>query len=694
MSIHYLCNCTLHLYVAKTHAMHDFEFKIRSRDIATLLRLIRTNNPDIDISVIQQAYLLASAAHDGQYRLSGEPYIIHPLEVAIILADFKLDTATIAAALLHDTVEDTGTTLDMIVSVFGNEIADLVDGVTKISSIKNKTRATAQAETLRKMLLATVKDIRVIIIKLADKLHNMRTIMFQPPENQIRVARETIDIFAPLGRRLGMSSLAGELEDLAFRVLYPDEYRRIRNAISERKSALEEYINEVRSILSARLKELGIEAEITGRAKHYYSIYKKMKEQKKDIEDIYDIRAIRIITKEVKDCYGVLGVVHTLWSPIASRFKDYIAVPKSNMYQSLHTTVIGPGGHRLEVQIRTEKMHLTAEMGIAAHWLYKEDYVSRKDYRNLNFLRDITEWQNDLKDTRDFMKSLKMDLYDNEIFVFTPKGKIINLPKDSTPVDFAYAIHSEIGAATVGAKVNGRMVPLRTKLASGDVVEILTSKKGHPSESWLKFVMSPSARNKIRAWLRKHTETAKPPDEDRNKNDKIAKVTIPKEEQKKLKNIASLKKTGITIEGASDVLIRLSQCCQPIPGDDVVGFITRGRGITVHKRNCPSLRRPTMEPERLINIVWESNADTLFPVKVTVEALDRPNLLKDVTNEISLTKTNILKAEAHTEEGGIAVLKFIFEVRGNDHLEEIMMRVRGVKNVTSVYKLNEKVVLK
>ena len=363
--------------------MSDIELKIRSRDIATLLNTIRRINPDYDIAVIQKAYLFASAAHEGQRRLSGEPYIVHPLEVGIILAGLKLDTSTIAAALLHDTVEDTGTSLDMIEKAFGEEIARLVDGVTKISSIKSRTKANAQAATLRKMLIATVKDVRVIIIKLADKLHNMRTIMFQPPENQVRVSRETLDIYAPLARRLGMSSISSELEDLAFHVLNPPEYAEIRANVAARNTELEAYLESVRTALGERLRGLGIEAEITGRAKHYYSIYKKLKEQKKSFEEIYDIRAIRIITKEIKDCYGVLGVVHTLWSPIITRFKDYIAVPKSNMYQSLHTTVIGPDGHRLEVQIRTEKMHATAEMGIAAHWLYKEDpSVIKKDVKS------------------------------------------------------------------------------------------------------------------------------------------------------------------------------------------------------------------------------------------------------------------------------------------------------------------------
>ncbi|MBN2160486.1 MAG: bifunctional (p)ppGpp synthetase/guanosine-3',5'-bis(diphosphate) 3'-pyrophosphohydrolase [Spirochaetes bacterium] len=676
--------------------MPDFELKIRSRDIGTLLKIIKNSNPEIDLSVIQKAYLFANAAHEGQVRLSGEPYIVHPLEVGIILSALKLDTSTIAAALMHDTVEDTGTTLDMIEKAFGEEVAQLVDGVTKISSLKRSSKTTAQAATLRKMLIATVKDVRVIIIKLADKLHNMRTIMFQPIETAVRVAKETLEIYAPLARRLGMSQMSSELEDLAFHVLEPKAYNEIKKNIAQQNTELEAYLENVRKLLVQRLRELGITAEITGRAKHYYSIQKKIEEQKKTFKEIYDIRAIRIITNEISDCYGVLGVVHTLWSPIVSRFKDYIAVPKSNMYQSLHTTVIGPDGHPLEIQIRTEKMHATAEMGIAAHWVYKDEPGAiKKDYKNISFLKDITEWQTNLKNTREFMKSLKMDLYENEIFVFTPKGKIIKLPKGSTPVDFAYAIHTEIGNTCVGTKVNGRMVPLKTRLKSGDIVEIMTSKKGHPSEAWLKFVMSPSARYKISSYMRKQLESVTKTDKtDKQKEEKTATASIPKDEQIKLKSLTRQKQTGITIEGTSDVLIKLSQCCQPIPGDDVVGFITRGRGITVHKRSCPSLRRLAAEKERLINIVWEGSPNMLFPVKVIVEAIDRPNLLKDVADEISLSKTNIIKAEAHVEDGNIAIFKLILEVTSNDHLKEVSKRLKKIKNVTNVYKLNEKVVLK
>ncbi|HOO73122.1 MAG TPA: bifunctional (p)ppGpp synthetase/guanosine-3',5'-bis(diphosphate) 3'-pyrophosphohydrolase [Spirochaetota bacterium] len=687
--------------------MQYSDLKIRSRDIETLISTIKQKNPDDDLDLIKRAYDYACESHKNQLRLSGEPYIIHPLEVALILANLNFDTTTIAAALLHDTVEDTGTTLETISSVFGEEVARLVDGVTKISSIKNRSQATAQAETLRKMLIATIRDIRVIIIKLADKLHNMRTIMFQPADKQQRIAKETMDIYAPIARRLGMSKIASELEDLAFQVLYHQEYEEIRKKLAQRKNELEEYLEYIRTTLHEKLKELNINAEITGRAKHYFSIYRKMYKQNKQFDDIYDIRAVRIITDEVRDCYGVLGVIHTMWSPVAARFKDYIAVPKSNMYQSLHTTVIGPQGFPLEVQIRTKKMHLTAEMGIAAHWLYKDHDAGKKgikkEYKDLTLLQDINRWQKDLHDSREFMKSLKMDLYEDEIFVFTPQGKIINLAKGATPLDFAFAIHTEIGFHTVGAKVNNRMVPLREKLNSGDIVEILTSKNGHPTQEWLKFVASPNARYKIRNWLRKNIEKDKKESAEEKEKEKGKKsqkepkkvsVTIPLDEQIRIKNLSKKQRIGVQIEGASDVLIKLSQCCQPIPGDNVIGFITRGRGITVHKINCPSLKRLRNEKERFINIVWEESSSKFYPVKIAVHALDRQNLLKDIADEISLCHTNIIKAEAQVKEEGAALLKFILEVKSNKHLKEIETRIRKIKNVTDVYKLNEKVIIK
>ena len=676
--------------------MTKFDLKIHSRDINTLISILKKNESDVDIDQIQQAYEFAEECHKNDLRLSGEPYIVHPLEVAIILATLRLDTDTLSAALLHDVVEDTGITLERINDIFNEEIAQLVDGVTKISSIKNKSKTTAQAETLRKMLLATIKDIRVIIIKLADKLHNMRTIMFQPEEKQKKIAKETLDIYAPIARRLGMSQISSELEDLSFHVLHSEDYEKINTLITHRKNEVKEYINTITKTLQEQLEEQNIKAEITGRAKHYFSIYRKIKEQNKSFDEIYDIRAIRVIVKEITDCYGALGVIHTHWSPIAARFKDYIAVPKSNMYQSLHTTVIGPNGFPLEIQIRTEEMHNTAEMGIAAHWVYKEEENTKisKKYKDYKLLQDIYEWQSNLKDTKEFMKSLKMDLYEDEIFVFTPKGKIIKLAKGATPIDFAYTIHTEIGHHTIGAKVNNKMVTIKTKLNSGDIVEVMTSSKGHPSDAWLKFVVSPNARYKIRSWLRKHDKTKQKTSRDEaNKEESQAPVTIPHEEQIKLKKLSKQKKTGVTIAGASDILIKLSQCCQPIPGDKVIGFITRGRGITVHKTSCPSLKRLRGEKERFIKIVWEESPHSMYPIKLNIEAIDRANLLKDIADEISLCDTNIIKAEATTSAAS-ANFKFILEVTSNKHLNDIIKRIKKIKNVSDVYKLNEKVVIK
>lgn len=683
--------------------MLDFELKIRSRDIDTLVREIQKNSPDADIDLIRKAYHCAEREHRDQKRLSGEPYIVHPLEVALILAQMNLDTTTIAAALLHDVVEDTAVGRDRLRNEFGEDIAHLVEGVTKISSLKNRSRATAQAETLRKMLLATARDVRVIIIKLADKLHNMRTLMFQKQEKQRRIAQETMDLYAPLARRLGISKIASELEDLSFHVLEPDAYIAIKDHLQQRHDEIESYIDMVRKELSARLEVTGINAYITGRAKHLYSIHKKMQEQDKAIDDIYDIRAIRVITEEMKDCYGILGVIHTLWSPVAGRFKDYIAVPKSNMYQSLHTTVMGPGGVPLEVQIRTKEMNATAEIGIAAHWYYKETGKSlphRKEH--ISLLHDLDKWSENSVGTREFINDFKLDLYDKEIFVFTPKGKIIKLGRGATPVDFAYAIHTEVGHHAQGARVNGKMVPLRTRLESGDIVDVITNPHAKPSESWLKFVKSSNARYKIRSWLRRNDENQnladgaqkEEPVKKESRQAPVAEVAIPETDRKKLEKMYDRRSGGITLEGSSNVLIRLSQCCQPIPGDEVVGFITRGRGITVHRKDCPSLKKLRQEKERLIDIVWEEESNATYPVKVNVQADDRKDLLKDVADEISHCQTNIIRMEAARERTGDVMLRFVLEVRSTEHLNNILSRIRTVESVTDAFKLNEKVIIK
>jgi len=671
------------------------------RDINTLIEIIKKNDPEADVEIVKKAYDVAYKAHDGQVRLSGEPYIIHPLEIAITLAELNLDITSICAALLHDVVEDTTYTMEYLAENFGEDVAMLVDGVTKISSLKNRSKTHAHAETLRKMLLATVKDVRVIIIKLADKLHNMSTIEYQPPHKQQRIAKETLDIYAPIARRLGMSKIATMLEDLSFFVLNKSEFNYIKDMIDQKQSELDSYIKNVRNIINDQLKVININAVIMGRVKSFYSIYRKMLANNKSFDEIYDIRGIRVLTDEIKDCYAILGIIHSLWSPVEGRFKDYIAVPKSNMYQSLHTTVIGPEGLPLEVQIRTKDMDTTAEIGIASHWIYKsEDRDFNPDYRNLSILNNLNSINIDNMNTRDFVSTVKMDLYHDEIFVFTPKGKIIKLPVGSTPIDFAYAIHTEVGNRCSGAKVNNKLIPLKTKLKSGEIVEILTSKNAHPVEAWLKIVKSGSARYKIRNWLKKSNEEYNKTEEElkrkeeKKKEVKKANFIIPESEKLKVNNLSNNSKIDVSIEGNNNVLTKLAQCCQPIPGDEVVGFITRGRGITIHKKTCPSIEKLKNENERFIDIIWQKDDKNKYPVKMTVEAIDRPNLLKDVTDEMSLTKSNIIKLEAQSNVKGAAVLKFIIEVTSNEHLMDIIKRIKKINSVTSVYKINEKVIIK
>ncbi len=676
--------------------MTDIKLTNNNTDISNLKAIVLSNNPGANIEIISKAYEYAYNAHKDQSRLSGEPYIIHPIEVATILANLKLDTTSIAAALLHDVVEDTSISIEIMKEVFGDDLALLVDGVTKISSLKKQTKYNEQAKSLRKMLIATTNDLRVIIIKLADKLHNMRTIHFQPKNKQKQISKEVIDIYAPMAVRLGMTKISSELEDIAFKVLYPDKYNEIASNIVHKKQEIEKFISKIQILLQDKLNEIGTNAVITGRAKHFHSIFTKMESQQKPFNDIFDIRAIRIITDTVKDCYGILGIIHTLWSPITSRFKDYIAVPKSNMYQSLHTTVIGPDGHPLEIQIRTREMHATSEIGVAAHWLYKENPDSTsKEYKSFTLLKNMQERHLDTDDPREFMKQLKMDLYQDEIFTFTPKGKIIKLARGSTPIDFAYAIHTDVGNQCVGAKVNNSIAPLKRELTSGDIIEILTNKKGHPSENWLKIVKSSNARYKIRNWLRKHNENTNKSlsKEDLQKNKTTIEVTIPENELIKVKNVSKHQKQVLSIDGTSNIMLKLSQCCQPIPGDEIIGFITRGRGLTVHKKNCASLKRLNAEKERFISIIWESSNNT-YPVKIAVHAIDRANLLKDMADEIALCKTNIIKMEAHLKEKDNAIFNFVIEVKSIDHLNEIITKLKKIKNITHIYKLNEKVLSK
>jgi GTP pyrophosphokinase len=669
--------------------MSELKDTNKSPDILKLKTIILSNNPNADISLIDEAFKYAENAHKNQTRLSGEPYIIHPLEVAIILAELKLDFTSIAAALLHDIVEDTPTSLEYIKEKFGQETALLVDGVTKISSLKNQSKSTEQIQSLRKMLMATTNDLRVIIIKLADKLHNMRTIEFLPYNRRRQISKEVLDIYAPLAQRLGMSKISSEIEDISFKNLYPDKYDEVARRVGQKKQEIEDYISSFQNILQVKLREFNINAEIRGRAKHFYSIFLKMELRKKSFDDIFDIRAVRIITDSVEDCYSILGIIHTLWSPIISRFKDYIAVPKSNMYQSIHTTVIGHDGHPLEIQIRTKQMNATSEIGIASHWLYKEKTDSpSKAYKNLSFFKNIDRQDIDIDDPKEFIKQLKLELYEEEIFTFTPKGKIIKLAKGSTPIDFAYAIHTEVGNQCVGSKVNNSIAPLKQILKSGDIVEILANKKGHPSESWLKIVKSSNARYKIRNWLRRQNETTEktPHAQSIKKDGKKVEVKISENELGKIKNISKQDKQVLSINGTTNILLKLSQCCQPIPGDDVIGFITRGRGLTVHKKNCSSLKRLNVEKERFINIVWDSS-EHIYPVKIAVHAIDRPNLLKDIADEIATCKTNIIKMEGHLMAKDTVVFNLVIEVRSINHLNEIILKLKNIKTITNIIKL-------
>ena len=664
--------------------------------LSRLITKVKTSRPENDTDLITKAFAFAESAHEHQKRRSGEPYIIHPVESAVILSDLKMDTATIAAALLHDVVEDTKFSIEDIKTEFGQEIADLVDGVTKISSLNEKTKQRDQAETLRKMLMATIKDARVIIIKLADRTHNMRTISAMPRAKQERIAQEVFDIYAPLAGRLGISQMRSELEDLAFEVIYPEEYNELKTKISERREEMEAYIEYIQSELSSAIHKSGMSANITGRVKHYYSIYKKLKAQNKSLDDIYDIRAVRVLTDEVKSCYAILGIVHTLWSPIPARFKDYIAVPKSNLYQSLHTTVTGPDNHFLEIQIRTFEMDRTAEIGIAAHWAYKEKVnAANENIKYVSLLQDIKKWRDEIKNTREFMTELKMDLYKEEIFAFTPNGKIIKLPYGATPVDFAYSIHSEVGNHCSGARINNKLVPLKTEIQNGDIVEIITNANKGPTESWLKFVKSSGARNKIKSWLN-HKKKELLPDSQEDKKEKAQKqtrVSVPQNDLIKISKLSNKNKSSVIVDGNSNVLISLAQCCQPIPGDEVIGFITRGKGISVHKKNCSSIKRLAHSSERFIKIVWAESAGS-HPVKIAVEAEDRPNLLKDITDKIYQMNVNIVKMEGEATKSGNAEMRFVIEVKSIEELNTILKKIRETKNVLKAFKVNEKVVIK
>ena len=714
------------------------------------------------LALIDRAYRFAKEAHAGQNRKSGEPFINHPTEVAFILSEIRMDASTIVAALLHDTVEDTKVTTKQIAEEFSPEIAQLVEGVTKISKIQIESLSEAQSENFRKMLVAMSKDVRVTVIKLADRLHNMRTLRALPEDRRLFKAKETMEIYAPLANRLGINSVKWELEDLAFYYLEPTKYNQIARMVSESRGAREQYLQQAIDILQVEIDKVGIEARISGRPKHLYSIYQKMTQKGKGFSEIYDLIALRIIVNDVKDCYSSLGVVHTLWHPMPGRFKDYIAMPKFNMYQSLHTTVIGPAGRPLEVQIRTKDMHRISEFGVAAHWRYKEHrggHGGKEETldNQLSWLRQMLDWQDDTTDPKEFMEALKVDLFESEVFVFTPKGEVISLRAGSTPLDFAYAIHTQVGHHCVGAKVNGVIVPLGYELQSGDRVEILTQQNSSPSRDWLNIVKTSSARSKIRSFLSKASKgddmlhgrdvlgremrknglgisssrsvaalkqiaadlKYQTPDDlfaaigsGKISGKQVANMML-KALQKNAEDVkdrgqaqmnemagmdlklarsarvaqaqsaAQRKKSesGVIVKGIDDVLVHLSHCCNPVPGDEIIGFVTRGRGVTVHRVDCPNIHDLKDSPERFIEVEWDSSKSTTYNVEVYIGAVDRSRLLQDVAVRLADLGINIISSYSNTTKEGLVEMRFVVQAGGAEQIDNMTRAIRGVEGV-------------
>lgn len=651
------------------------------KKIDSLLSRIKKYNPKADLKIVERAFAFAEQAHRGHKRLSGEPYIVHPLAIAEILVELEQDSLTIAAALLHDVIEDAGVSGEELEKNFGKVVTRMVEGVTKLGQLTFISREVRQAENFRKMFVAMGEDFRIIVIKLADRLHNMRTLEYLPPAKQKETALETREIFAPLAHRLGMWRLKWELEDLAFAYLEPDKYEEIKSRVAETRGARESYIQEFISEALKMLKNVGIDIQITGRPKHFYSIYRKMVDQNLEFDEIYDLTAVRIIVETIKECYAVLGVMHAAWKPIPGRFRDYIAMPKSNGYQSLHTTLIGPEGRPVEVQIRTEEMHRVAEYGIAAHWRYKEGPTDKTLDQKMSWFRQMLEWQEELKDAKDFMESLKIDLFVDEVFVFTPKGDVFGLPQGATPVDFAYRVHTEVGHRTVGAKVNGRIVPLDHKLNSGDIVEILTAKKDNPSGDWLRFVKTAGARVKIRNWHKRQkgierVEAAKAVVA--GEEEKIKPLLVPRPKVRA--------KAAVTVSGLENVLVRFSRCCRPLPGEEIVGFITRGKGIAIHRKDCSNIVGKDIQKEKLVRVDWNPKSEMLFPVEIEVEAFDRVGVLKDILAQISETRTNVSAAKITTKRGSSAFLHLTVDVKDLDHLNQVIKAIQKVSDVYDVHR--------
>ncbi len=714
-----------------------------------LIRRMRANRPNDDLEIIRKAYEYSQKYHAGQTRASGQPYLVHPLEVALVLAEMKMDPVAIAAGLLHDSVEDTSVTIVDIRKEFGEQVAHIVEGVTKISAIDFATREEQQAENLRKMMLAMVDDIRVVLIKLADRLHNMRTLEHLLPERQQKIARETLDIYAPIAHRLGMGKIRGELEDLGFRYVDPIGYQQVHDAVEVRRKAGEAFLGRVEQQLRDKLKEAGITGQVESRIKRIYSIHKKLLRQHIAVEQVYDLYAMRVITQSVQDCYAVLGIIHNLWRPVPGRIKDFIAMPRPNLYQSLHTSVIADEGQPFEVQIRTEEMHKMAEEGIAAHWKYKDGPVSAQDEQRLTWLRQVVEWQRDVSDPSEFLSTLKIDLYPEEVYTFTPKGKVVVLPRDASPLDFAYSIHTEVGHSCVGAKVNGRMAPLRFKLHSGDIVEILTQPGHKPSRDWLGIVKSSRARNKIKHWLNLHQreraiEIGRKLIEKEARKYRIALKEIKDEDLQRIASDYGLgrpddlmagigygkysarqvlgklapdgtqpasggeeEKAGgfvsvvrrvfggdqnnaIRVKGHGDLLVYRARCCNPIRGETVVGYVTRGKGVAVHALTCPNVTSLMYEPERRIEVEWaqDDNTPSSYPVKLTVFCDDRFGMLKQITGVIGDSQTNIRNVEARTENGQ-ANIDIVLDVVDLKHLENVVNGMRKIPGVHDVQRLQK-----
>ena len=707
--------------------------------VLDIVERVQATRPSANVELIHKAYVFTAKVHHGQLRKSGDPYLIHPLNVAYSLADWNLDEETVATGLLHDTVEDTVATIEEIRDIFGESVGLLVDGVTKISRVTISDVAAQKAESLRKMILAMGKDLRVILVKLADRLHNLRTIEHLSPDRQASIAKETVEIYAPIAARLGMSRVRGEMEDRCFAVLHPEQYKELSLLAEERRRNTEGHIREVINLLESKCREAGIDAAISGREKHLAGVYQKMNRQSIDFDHIYDFIGFRIITKTLRECYGALGIVHNLWKPVPGRFKDYIAMPKTNLYQSLHTTVFGPNSEMMEIQIRTEDMHALAENGVAAHWKYKEGRrTAEKEDQMFLWLRQILELQQDMKDPREFMDTVKVELFPEEVYVFTPRGDVKEIPRGGTPIDFAYAVHTEVGNQCTGAKVNGRMVPLKTELKNGDVVEIITQPSHKPSRDWLKIAKTNRALTKIRAVLRQEQmeqsldlgrqilekelrkfslnpvkvlkgeqfaqilqETKYRTSEDylralgygRVSVMPLLRLLVPPERLQErggkesrlsslIKKVVSRKPSSIIVKGMDGIFIRLGNCCHPVPGDPIIGFITRGRGVTVHSKECPKVLE--LDPARSIEVTWEAGTKAAHPVKIRVVCADKPGLLADISRTITMAEADIRRASVTTTRDKRAICNFEVSVSDAGHLASLIKSIEKVKGVQTV----------